>query len=245
MSYSEAYSNPKKEEEGVSCIDIRTAQRLLKQRIWIASQDNHTTHVRENTTTTTTNVPTRKSVPRSNRQLDHMKTSWSSLRDAHCKPILQGTVKGGRRQGRQRKRWEDIRERTGLEFAKSQRAVENREKWRKLVVKSSWVPDRPSRLRNRWIIIIIIPHIRWARSAYEKTLRINRTGESGGMGEGEWEGGNDILSNLALRPTQPHYQESTVKRQNNGLPRWPRRWRWWKGFQEEFKNENTLILRWL
>ena len=41
--------------------------------------------------------------------------------------ILQGTVKGGRRQGRQRKRQEDnIREWTGLEFAKSQRAVENR-----------------------------------------------------------------------------------------------------------------------
>ena len=50
------------------------------------------------------------------------------------KIILQGTVKGGRRQGRQRKRWEDnIREWTGLEFAKSQKAVENREKERKLV----------------------------------------------------------------------------------------------------------------
>ena len=53
-----------------------------------------------------------------------------------AKTILQGTVKGGRRQGRQRKRWEDnIKEWTGLEFAKSQRAVENRGKWRKLVVK--------------------------------------------------------------------------------------------------------------
>ena len=42
---------------------------------------------------------------------------------------LQGTVKGGRRQGRQRERREDnIREWTGLEFAKSQRAVENRKK---------------------------------------------------------------------------------------------------------------------
>ena len=30
---------------------------------------------------------------------------------------------------------------TGLEFAKSQRAVENREKWRKLVAKSSVVPQ--------------------------------------------------------------------------------------------------------
>ena len=42
--------------------------------------------------------------------------------------ILQGTVKGGRRQAGQRKRWEDnIREWTGLEFAKFQRAMENRE----------------------------------------------------------------------------------------------------------------------
>ena len=43
--------------------------------------------------------------------------------------ILQGTVKGGRRQGRPGKRWEDkIREWTGLEFAEFQKAVENREK---------------------------------------------------------------------------------------------------------------------
>ena len=59
-----------------------------------------------------------------------------------AKTILQGTVKGGRRRGRQRKRWEDnIMEQTGLEFAKSQKAVENREKWRKLVAKSSVVPQ--------------------------------------------------------------------------------------------------------
>ena len=46
-----------------------------------------------------------------------------------AKTILQGSVNGERRQGRQKKRWEDnIREWTGLEFAKSQRAVENREK---------------------------------------------------------------------------------------------------------------------
>ena len=66
-----------------------------------------------------------------------------------AKTILQGSVKGGRRQGRQRRRWEDnIREWTGLEFAKSQRAVKNRGKWRKLVAKSSVVPQRPSRLRD-------------------------------------------------------------------------------------------------
>ena len=66
-----------------------------------------------------------------------------------AKTILQGTVKGGGKQGRQRKRLEgNIREWTGLEFGKSQRAVENREKWRKLVAKSSVVPQRPSRLRD-------------------------------------------------------------------------------------------------
>ena len=56
-----------------------------------------------------------------------------------AKTILQGTVKGGRRQGRQRKRWEDnIREWTGLEFAKSQRAVENGEK-----NEGNWLRNHP------------------------------------------------------------------------------------------------------
>ena len=58
------------------------------------------------------------------------------------KTILQGTVKGGRRQGRQGKRWEDnIKEWKGLEFAKSQRAVKNRKRLRKLVAESSVVPQ--------------------------------------------------------------------------------------------------------
>ena len=66
-----------------------------------------------------------------------------------AKTILQGTVKGGRRQGRKKKRWEDnIRERTGLDFGKSKRAVENREKWRKMVARSSVVPQRLSQLRD-------------------------------------------------------------------------------------------------
>ena len=73
-----------------------------------------------------------------------------SLSSGLAKTILQGTVKGGRRQGRQRKRWEDnIREWTGLEFTKSLGAVENRGKWRKLAAKSSVVRHRSSRLRGR------------------------------------------------------------------------------------------------
>ena len=69
---------------------------------------------------------------------------WTGL----AKSTLQGTVKEERRRGRQKKRWED-NTRAGLEFAKSQRAVENREKWRKLVAKKSVVPQRRSRLKDR------------------------------------------------------------------------------------------------
>ena len=76
-------------------------------------------------------------MPRSNRQLDHTKKrhklQWyvRVVRSSGlAKIILQGTVKGGRRQGRQKKRLEDnIREWTGMEFAKAQGTVENREKW--------------------------------------------------------------------------------------------------------------------
>ena len=88
----------------------------------------------------------RKSIPRSSRQ------SW---RDANCgcmdmPPVHQVWPKlpckaqwKGRRQGRQGMD-------RPLEFGKSQRAVENREKWRKLIEKSSVVPQRPSRLWDRW-----------------------------------------------------------------------------------------------
>ena len=43
----------------------------------------------------------------------------------------------GKKRRQTEERWEDnIREWTGLEFVTSQRAVENRGKWRKLVMKS-------------------------------------------------------------------------------------------------------------
>ena len=48
------------------------------------------------------------------------------------------------------KRLEDnIKEWIGLEFAKSQRVVENRGKWGKLAVKSSVVSQQPPRLKDR------------------------------------------------------------------------------------------------
>ena len=44
-----------------------------------------------------------------------------------AKTILQGTVKGASRRGRQKKRWKDnIKESTGIEFGDSMRAAEDR-----------------------------------------------------------------------------------------------------------------------
>ena len=67
-----------------------------------------------------------------------------------AKTILQGTVREGRRRGRQRKRWEDnIKEWTGRVWNTLLRKAENREEWRKLVVKSTVVSQRSARLRDR------------------------------------------------------------------------------------------------
>ena len=148
----------------------QSSKEEYKQWKWGATARYYTSH-------RNTMLPTMKSVPRSSRQLDHMKMSWWKRRKLQwyghvsrssglAKTILQGIVKGGRRQGRQRKRWEDnIREWTGLEFGKSQRAVENRENWRKLVARSSVVPQRPSQLRDWW----------WSVSYTHLTLPTRRT----------------------------------------------------------------------
>ena len=66
-----------------------------------------------------------------------------------AKTILQETVKGARRRGRQKKRWEDnIKEWTGMRFGDSLRAAEDREGWKGIVATSSVVPRRRPRLRN-------------------------------------------------------------------------------------------------
>ena len=63
-----------------------------------------------------------------------------------AKTILQGTVKGKRR-NRQKKRWEDnIKERTGMDFASSTRAAENLTRWKGIVANSSVMPRRPSKV---------------------------------------------------------------------------------------------------
>ena len=61
--------------------------------------------------------------------------------------ILQGIVKGKRKRGSRQKRWEDnIKKWTGMDFAISTRAAENRTKWKGIVVNSSVVPQRPSKV---------------------------------------------------------------------------------------------------
>ena len=66
-----------------------------------------------------------------------------------AKTILQGIVQGRRRRGRQRKPWEgNIKEWTGLEWNIILRKAENREEWRKLVVKFTVVPQWSARLRD-------------------------------------------------------------------------------------------------
>ena len=73
---------------------------------------------------------------------------WTSL------PFIRSGKNHFARQNERRKKTrqteEEVgRQHQGLDFAKPQRAVENREKWRKLVLKSSVVSQRPSWLRDR------------------------------------------------------------------------------------------------
>ena len=68
-----------------------------------------------------------------------------------AKTILQGTVKGKRKRGKQKKRWEDnIKEWTGMDFASSTRAAQLGQlktgQDGKTVANSSVVPRRPSKV---------------------------------------------------------------------------------------------------
>ena len=67
-----------------------------------------------------------------------------------AKTILQGTVKGKRKRGRQKKRWEDnIKEWTGMDFASSTRAAEKGQDGKGLLQIHLWCPDDLPRLWDR------------------------------------------------------------------------------------------------
>ena len=120
---------------------------------------------------TKTMLPMRKSVSRSSRQLDHTKISWRSEWDANCSGMVMSPVhqvwakpsckaqrkEGGDKADRTRggKTTSGYRQAWSLLCPRGQWRKEK--KWRKLVVKSSVVPQWPSRLRNRW---------RWRKENY-------------------------------------------------------------------------------
>ena len=55
--------------------------------------------------------------------------------------VLQGTVNGKRRRGVQKKRWEDnITELTGMDFASSNKAAEDRTRGKGLLQSHLWCP---------------------------------------------------------------------------------------------------------
>ena len=76
--------------------------------------------------------------------------AWAHNRTTElAKMILQRTVQGGRRKSRQKKRWEDnISEWKGLRLGEALRKAEDREEWRKVVARSTLMPQRSFRLRD-------------------------------------------------------------------------------------------------
>ena len=95
-----------------------------------------------------TNEEVRRKIQAAIEEYDELLTRVKKRRSSGlAKTILQGTVKGKRKRGRQKKRWEDnIKEWTGMDFASSTRAAEHRSRWKGIVANSSVVPRRPSKV---------------------------------------------------------------------------------------------------
>lgn len=65
--------------------------------------------------------------------------------------ILQGIIKGKRKQGRQNKKSveDNIKLRTGMDFVIKTKAAENRTRWEKIVIKLFVCPNNLSKIRDR------------------------------------------------------------------------------------------------
>ena len=106
-------------------------------------------------------VPTRKSMPRSSRQSDHTKTSWPSQWDVNLQwyvPFIRSGQNHLARHSERGKKTRQTEEEVGRQHQGMDRpgvcqvseGVENTEKLRKLVVKSSVVPQWPSWSGDGW-----------------------------------------------------------------------------------------------
>ena len=129
-------------ERRIQALEIRCYRRLLN----ISYKDHMTNEVVRNRIQNVTGV---------HDDLLTMGKKWKLRLYGHisrslgmAKTILQGTVKGERRRGRQ-KRWENnIKEWMGMGFGDSLRAAEDREGWKGIVATSSVVLRQPLRLRD-------------------------------------------------------------------------------------------------
>ena len=73
-----------------------------------------------------------------------LKVFWFSKDDP------KSTIKGKRRRGCEKKRWEDnIKEWTGMDFASSIRAAELGTRWKRIVAKSSVMPQQSSKVMGK------------------------------------------------------------------------------------------------
>ena len=97
----------------------------------------------------------RQQVPRYEDRLTTVKKRWYghiTRSQGLAKTIMQGTVQGKRKRGRQKKKWADnIMEWTGKSFAATQALAHNRTEWSQLVHRSSIVqrPYDPGGLQDQ------------------------------------------------------------------------------------------------
>ncbi|KAL8620530.1 hypothetical protein ACOMHN_066953 [Nucella lapillus] len=86
------------------------------------------------------------------------KLAWFGYENRHdslAKTILQGTVEGGRRRGRQRKAWaNNAKEWTGETFNSLLRISEDRDLWRALTAVSGMTPQRT---QVKGLLVVVIP----------------------------------------------------------------------------------------
>ena len=85
--------------------------------------------------------------------LKRRKLAWFghvTRHDTLAKTIMQGTVEGGRRRGKQRKNWaDDVKTWTAMDMARLLTTATDRLKWRELSATASLMsPQRPDRLRD-------------------------------------------------------------------------------------------------
>ena len=84
----------------------------------------------------------------------HLKTiakfGHATRHDGLSKTVLQGTLQGGRRRGRQKKCWMDIKEWTSLPMPELLTRASCRKDWKRISAESSLVsPRRPARSKDR------------------------------------------------------------------------------------------------